>query len=117
MTSSTSSDRDRLELYRATASNFGMGASPTYRDLGSILANVASDFFMSSSIRAAAQAVLGVYNSMVLTNYSETPYRGTGLSINFQARGTTINASYSSDYLAFTGNTAWDEFLNWWATA
>jgi hypothetical protein len=119
MTSSTSSDRNHLEFYRTNAGNFGLGSCPTYFDLGSILANVASDVSMNANIRAAAQSVLDVYSNIVLTNYSETADRGTGLSINFQAHGTAIDtqrpSDYRSDYLAFTGGTAWDEFLNWWA--
>jgi hypothetical protein len=116
MNVSTSSDRTKLDTYRASSVNFGDGYYPGYRDLGSILAGVINDITMTSMIRDAALMVLGAYDSLIISNYSADG-RATGLAINFQARGKSVDGYYNSSNLDFAADTTWDEFLRWWQTA
>lgn len=117
MNNATSNDRSRLETHRANSGTFGDGDFPEYRDLGTLLSRTANDTTMTGSIRTAAQTALNAYNSVIIQNYSSINQRGTGLSINFQARGTYVDSSYNSSNLAFAADTVWDEFLRWWTTA
>jgi hypothetical protein len=114
MSSSNSTDRTRLELHRSSAGYFEYG---DYRDLGSILSAVANDTSISAAIRTAASTVLTAYNNVVISNYTDVAGRGTGLAIEFQARGSAADSSYNSSNYAFAADTQWDEFINWWATA
>jgi Clostripain family/Bacterial pre-peptidase C-terminal domain len=119
MSSSTAHDRTQLEVHRSNAAEFDYldRVHPHYRDLGTILAGVVGDTSMTTRIRTAAQIALNAYNATVMDNFSETPGKGTGLSINFQQRRTAPDTYYTGANLSFSADTRWDEFLTWWQFA
>ena len=117
MSFSTPNDLTQLEAHRANSADFDNPNRPAYRDLGTILTLVASDTTMTAAVRTAAQITLNAYNNAIMSNFSQVNGRGTGLSINFQQRGTTVDSYYTSSNLSFAADTQWDEFLGWWQTA
>lgn len=114
---STANDRTQLEAHRANSADFDSPNRPSYRDLGTILTSVVIDATMTAAVRTVAQVALNAYNTEIISNFSEISGRGTGLSINFQQRGTAVDGYYTSSNLSFAADTQWDEFLGWWQTA
>jgi Clostripain family/Bacterial pre-peptidase C-terminal domain len=111
---STAHDRNQLESYRSMAANFW---NPSYGDLGSIFTWVSSDITMTINVRLLAENVIRTYGTAIIHNFSETAGKGTGLSINFQQRGTALDTYYTGANLSFAADTQWDEFLTWWQFA
>ncbi len=112
MNDATSYDLSQLTTYRSDAAYYEYSY---FRDLGTILSSVASDTTMTSSITTAAQTALSAYNSAIIANFSATGQNATGLSIYFQAAGSSVASDYDSSQSAFAADTAWDDFLNLWA--
>lgn len=86
-----------------------------FRDLGQFLTDVAGGA-ITASITAAAQTALDAYNAAVVANESDPGKGGTGMSIYLQSPNSSIDGAYLEAGLAFTIDTQWDEFLDWWGT-
>lgn len=117
MNNATSYDISQLRTYRDNSAYYGQDqlGHRDYRDLGTILSNLASDTTITSSIRIAAETALAAYESAIIQNHSGSGEGATGLSIYFQPADASPDAEYNSLNSTFAANTAWDEFLNWWA--
>ena len=117
MNNATSYDISQLQIYRDNSAYYGQDSigHQDYRDLGTILSNLASDTTITSSICTAAQTALAAYESAIIQNHSGSGEGATGLSIYFPSADGFLDAQYNSSNSTFAANTAWDEFLNWWA--
>lgn len=109
----TSIDYSRLQSHRENTAFFGY-SSDNFRDLGTFLADVASDSYLTASIGTAAQTALNAYNAAILENHSHPREGGTGLSIYFQPGGESPDSEYNSSIIDFAADTQWDEFLAEW---
>lgn len=116
MNNATSYDISQLRTYRDNSAYYGedLIGHQDYRDLGTILSNLALDTTITSSIRIAAETALAAYESAIIQNHSGSGEGATGLSIYFQPADASPDAQYNSLNSTFAANTAWDEFLNWW---
>lgn len=121
MNDATNYDINQLLTYRNNSAYYGEnqnGANSLghtdYRDLGTILYNIASDTTMTNSIRVAATTAYTAYESAIIQNHSGPGEGATGLSIYFPTY-TSPDAGYNGENSTFAASTTWDEFLNWWA--
>lgn len=113
----TSYDLSRIDAYRDYfTGSFGLDNDPissNYCDIGNFFGSIANDNYFSSSIRTAATWVAQSLNQAVISNFSASPGRSTGLSIYFSDRGVYPERTYNSNNLSFAANTRWDDLLNW----
>ena len=110
---SDSVDRDALQRHRSGSAYF---AEEYERDLGTFLTGVAGDADMLANIRSAAQTALDAYNDAVLSVHSGPGQNATGLTVFFPNRDEPPPQDYDERDLKFAADTAWDEFVAWWAT-
>ncbi|MBD2464386.1 pre-peptidase C-terminal domain-containing protein [Oscillatoria sp. FACHB-1407] len=114
MYTATDSDLQALGSTRNTYSNqYGEGSFPDYVDIGHLFSNVVNNSWISTDIRAAAQDVLTAYTNTIISNFTATADRSTGLSIYFSARGKYPSSNHLEVTSNFVNDTLWDNFLAW----
>lgn len=81
-------------------------------DLGKFLYRTYNSPDLNSTIREVAESSYQLFDQAIIA----THHFLTGLSINFQDPGSSPDPTYDNLHLAFTNDTQWDEFLQWWET-
>lgn len=96
-----------ITLARFTSASF---TDPSYRDLGSLLSYVGSHA-ANSTLRSAAVAASSQYQASIISNFSGSAARGTGLSVYLPRPRSAIRSDYTAGNFRFVADSQWDEFL------